>query len=288
MPDEPAPPAAATDKTGKSQALAVVLAILVGHFSWLYTWKFDAWKFWAALAISAGLALAAGFIWSTIFAEAVVIWVGSGLLTLLAIIDQARKPTSYWENYRLRPKTKLTAKLLAGRLVLVAAVAAPLIAWQLTIRSQPADFDVEVLSFECGLQAVENFLPGQGSQIERGHFCRLEFKLTNPTAELQTHLGSQSPPYVSSLLSKEHGHFAVIHPRTVEYHATTICDSDRHTCCSLENLPRATADGCHTYFVVPPYSRLGQIRLKLENIEGSHIDGDLTVLDFRSSRLDLD
>lgn len=33
-------------KTGKSKALAIVLAIFLGFWSWIYTYKRSAWKFW--------------------------------------------------------------------------------------------------------------------------------------------------------------------------------------------------------------------------------------------------
>lgn len=87
--DEATTPAAT--KPGKNKALAVVLAVLVSYFSWLYTWKFDAWKFWACLVINIVLALLAGFILPSLAAEAIVIWAASGLWLLLAVVDQGRK-----------------------------------------------------------------------------------------------------------------------------------------------------------------------------------------------------
>lgn len=71
-----------TYKPTKSKTTAVVLAVLFGTFGWLYTYKYDAWKFWLNLTFSIftfGLWGIVGFIW--------------------AIIDQATKPREFYTDY---------------------------------------------------------------------------------------------------------------------------------------------------------------------------------------------
>lgn len=69
-------------KPMKTKSTAVILAIFFGVFSWLYTYKYDAWKFWLNLALTL---VTAGF-WGIV----ALIWV---------IIDQATKPTDFYDNY---------------------------------------------------------------------------------------------------------------------------------------------------------------------------------------------
>ena len=71
-----------TYKPTKNKSTAVVLAVFFGVFSWLYTYKTDAWKFWLNLCLTL---VTFGF-----FGIVALIWV---------IIDQACKPTEYFEDY---------------------------------------------------------------------------------------------------------------------------------------------------------------------------------------------
>jgi uncharacterized membrane protein YvbJ len=68
----------------KSKSTAVVLAIFVGIFSWLYTYKYDAWKFWAALIINIIL------FWTLIVPVGIFIWV---------IVDVCVKDSKFYEEY---------------------------------------------------------------------------------------------------------------------------------------------------------------------------------------------
>lgn len=71
-----------TYKPTKSKTTAVVLAILFGIFGWLYTYKYDGWKFWLNLAMT----LITFGLWGFI----ALIWV---------IIDQAIKPREFYKDY---------------------------------------------------------------------------------------------------------------------------------------------------------------------------------------------
>ncbi|MFL5779936.1 MAG: hypothetical protein ACJ760_01345 [Thermoleophilaceae bacterium] len=66
----------------KEKSTAVVLAVLFGLFSWLYTYQRDSWKFWLNLC----LAVVTLGIWG------IVAWVW-------AIIDQAVRPGAYYESF---------------------------------------------------------------------------------------------------------------------------------------------------------------------------------------------
>jgi len=66
----------------KSKTTALVLAILFGLWSWLYTYRDDSWKFWLNLVLS----LATYGIWGF------VAWIW-------AIVDVVKKPEEYFEKY---------------------------------------------------------------------------------------------------------------------------------------------------------------------------------------------
>ena len=63
----------------KDKTVAVLLAVFLGFWTWLYTYKKDAWKFWLNL----GLTVVTFGLW------AFVAWIW-------AIIDVAVKPTEYY------------------------------------------------------------------------------------------------------------------------------------------------------------------------------------------------
>lgn len=66
----------------KDKAVAVILAIFLAFWTWVYTYQRDAWKFWLNLALTI---VSCGW-W------AFVAWVW-------AIIDVAVKPKEYYSNY---------------------------------------------------------------------------------------------------------------------------------------------------------------------------------------------
>jgi hypothetical protein len=69
-------------KPTKKKSTAVILAILFGIFSWAYTYKYDAWKFWLNLFLT----LVSFGLWGIV----ALIWV---------IVDQATKPSEFYECY---------------------------------------------------------------------------------------------------------------------------------------------------------------------------------------------
>ena len=69
-------------KVSKDKTVALLLAIFLSFWTWLYTYQKDSWKFWLNLVLTI---ITVGF-WG-IVAE---IW---------AIIDVATKPDSYYINF---------------------------------------------------------------------------------------------------------------------------------------------------------------------------------------------
>jgi hypothetical protein len=66
--------------------VSVLLAVFLSFWTWLYTYKKDAVKFWIGLVVGLGL----GFF--TMGITAIVVWVW-------AIIDTAVKPDSFYQQY---------------------------------------------------------------------------------------------------------------------------------------------------------------------------------------------
>ncbi|MFO7928737.1 MAG: zinc-ribbon domain-containing protein [Candidatus Humimicrobiaceae bacterium] len=67
----------------KDKTVAVLLAIFLSFWTWVYTYDKDAWKFWLNLALSI---------------VTLGIW-GASVSWIWAIIDVAVKPPSYYLNY---------------------------------------------------------------------------------------------------------------------------------------------------------------------------------------------
>lgn len=77
----------AAQQVPKDKTTAILLAVFLGFWTWLYTYKKDAWKFWLNLALSIVL---------LIIAYPLVAWIW-------AIIDVAVKPESFYKNFPNEP-----------------------------------------------------------------------------------------------------------------------------------------------------------------------------------------
>ena len=77
-------------KTSKSKTAAVLLAVVLAFWTWLYTYKLDAGKFWVGLILTlAGIVLTIAFVgWPILLA----IW-------LWAVIDTATKDKAWFHQY---------------------------------------------------------------------------------------------------------------------------------------------------------------------------------------------
>ena len=105
---------AASSTTGKSKTAAVLLAVFLGWWTWLYTYKKDAWKFWAALVVSSGSILTFWIIGSFWFANIsknintnsppapwlpFVFIVINFAIQISAIVVTAIRPLEWYENF---------------------------------------------------------------------------------------------------------------------------------------------------------------------------------------------
>ena len=63
----------------RKKTTAVLLAVFFGYFSWIYTWEKNKNKFWINLALA-------------LFGGAIIGWIW-------AIIDNASKPSEFYQNY---------------------------------------------------------------------------------------------------------------------------------------------------------------------------------------------
>jgi hypothetical protein len=54
----PQTPAASVNSHKKSKTASILLAIFLGFWTWLYTYKKDGWKFWTGLLVSLALGIA--------------------------------------------------------------------------------------------------------------------------------------------------------------------------------------------------------------------------------------
>lgn len=70
----------------KDKTAAILLAVFLGFWGWLYTYKRDAWKFWLCLGLTVTVS------WILLFLPVLGfhIW---------AIVDAARKPQQYYDYY---------------------------------------------------------------------------------------------------------------------------------------------------------------------------------------------
>ena len=94
----------------RSKAVAILLAVFFGFFTWIYTWKNDAWKFWVSLGVTIGFLLlimffgVLGFVFNEAFIIiAVILYILSILVSIglwiWAIVDQSAKSESYYTRY---------------------------------------------------------------------------------------------------------------------------------------------------------------------------------------------
>jgi len=76
--------------TPKDKSVAVLLAVFLTSWTWLYTYKRDAWKFWVGLVLNV-----IAFI-TLLFVIGFLIFIG---VWLWAVIDTASKPAGYYQRF---------------------------------------------------------------------------------------------------------------------------------------------------------------------------------------------
>jgi len=84
-----------TRKYSKSKTTAVILSVFFSFFSWLYTYKRNAWKFWLSLVL---------YIVLSVVSAAVVLGSGFSIFLVLgiwlwALIDNSKRTTEWYQQY---------------------------------------------------------------------------------------------------------------------------------------------------------------------------------------------
>ena len=197
------------DKTqnGKSKKVAVLLAIFLGFWSWLYTSRFDLWKFCVSLG---GLTTVTIVGLGRLQLPVLVFWL---LTNVLAFISQVKRNRSFFKDYYFNPIVKPSTRAIVLGLIFILVIIGSFVAWQVRIsriqihtinsileQSQPLDyekavpagrsgrvnsFEFQVDSLECGRETVTLTSRAGISYIiepQRGEFCVLTWRAINVTS----------------------------------------------------------------------------------------------------------
>jgi len=77
-------------KMKKYRGIAFLLALFFGPLTWIYTYKYDGWKFWLAIVLDI-----IGVLTTFIFVGFLIML----FVYLWAIIDVLIKPSEFYDNY---------------------------------------------------------------------------------------------------------------------------------------------------------------------------------------------
>jgi uncharacterized membrane protein YvbJ len=84
------------NKTGKSKTAAILLAVFLAFWTWLYTYKKDGWKFWVGL----GLAIVDIILAIVTFGISLAFtWIIGFGIWIWAIVDTAMKKDQWYNSY---------------------------------------------------------------------------------------------------------------------------------------------------------------------------------------------
>lgn len=86
-----AAPATPLVASPRSKTVAVVLAVVVASFTWLYTYRLDKKKFWIGMALSVLGAILSAVGIGLLFIFGVWLW---------AVVDRVRQPESWYRSYQ--------------------------------------------------------------------------------------------------------------------------------------------------------------------------------------------
>jgi len=87
---------------GKSKLASVLLAILLGYWTWLYTYRKDAWKFWLFLVVGSWALIALLVEWNSYRIDLMMVVVNLAMLSVIwasAIADAAGRSTGWYRYY---------------------------------------------------------------------------------------------------------------------------------------------------------------------------------------------
>ena len=89
---------------GKSKTAAVLLAVFLSFWTWLYTYKKDAWKFWVGLVVAITGAIL--FAYPEIGMVSVLVPVLNAGIWIWSMVDAVSKKDEWYRSY---PGKKLSS-----------------------------------------------------------------------------------------------------------------------------------------------------------------------------------
>ena len=91
---------------GKSKTAAVLLAVFLSFWTWLYTYKKDAWKFWVGLVATLGIGALVVFLYIPSPYDFVLSLVFNSGIWIWSIVDAVSKKDEWYRSY---PGKKLSS-----------------------------------------------------------------------------------------------------------------------------------------------------------------------------------
>ena len=253
-------------KPDKNKPLAVTLAILFGYWSWLYTSRFDAWKFFLGLVTHIAVIVVGAGIF------AIIAWALWFVMIIAATINQATRSQEFFGKYNTSNRKQLSTTDIVTRVVVSLVVFGIFVAWQASVtknileevtqesdqvsqQQEPspvgssvrdADFEFRVNSFECGHESIaytDIFGESDAKVPQNGQFCILDFRATNIGSTPES-ISSSDQAIISSRRSIKEN-------EPIEYRAKEYLSDDVANHCSYESVAPSTSINCKAYFDIP-------------------------------------
>ena len=275
---------------GKSKIVAFVLAFFFSYWSWLYTFKYDGWKFGLGLVAQIGAVIV-----SNGTAAAVVgglaIW---GAFGLWAIIDQLVKKDGLYRNYRQADEDQLSSSQIITRVVISLLVLSLVIFSMKTSfnsklpdnegvsgtvaeqhQASPAGSSVRdaalefrVYAFNCNYQNIVYDLPGSAGgqdtvEPELDQFCQLNYNVRN-TGDTELTVSNSHQVGLDSATDADN--------QQLEYPARYLFDQIPDNC-QETILPADTniSLDCSAWFDLPADADITQIRFHADQLSGGNV-----------------
>jgi hypothetical protein len=80
----------------KSKVVAILLAVFLGFWTWLYTYREDGWKFWVGLGVTIGNVV---LILVTLGVWLLVAWIVGLGIWIWSVVDTAVKTDDWYASY---------------------------------------------------------------------------------------------------------------------------------------------------------------------------------------------
>ena len=271
-------------KPGKSKPLAVTLAVFFGYWSWLYTSRYDAWKFFLGLVTHIVVIIVGVGIFAVV---GVAVWLA---MIVVAIINQASRNNQFFDSYHTRERPKLSTKDIIVRVVISVIVFGTFVGWQASVTEEVLDnitnnevsqqqqassvgssvrdagLEFKVSSFECGHESVaftDIFGDPATKEAQNGQFCILEFGVTN-IENTGDSISSADQVIISSRRS-------IKEDEPLEYSAQGYLLDDVPGNCSSTSVVAGASISCKAYFDIPADEDIIQARFHADLFSSGNV-----------------